>query len=289
MKTFYSILYVPIRPEVKERLTIGLFMRSEKQAVFHFSVHKMEVLNHLLPKQAYNLLKLTLQSIERSIIKAQKHFNGSLDSLIPAENLDYNLVGEPYFQYLSRYNQNLVAFTSPQEIDLTVNLNNFKKLFDKLINEGELIQKTRIEKTDVVKNTRSLLKPKIERNVNWDFKVTNRHFSKLILPSILVDFIGKNGNYVTGKTLDFEKPEHSLDNSIAKHITLIEAIKYESNQSKCFIIGKEPNKKLREQHLLWQNIKNSDLMDFVDADEYELVSDFIIKNEVQPIEAIAKQ
>jgi len=168
MKTFYSILYVPIRPEVKERLTIGLFMRSEKQAIFRYSTHKMEVLNHLLPRQAYNLLKLALHSIERSVEKAQKHFNGSIDSLIPEESLDYNLVGEPYFQYLSKYNQNLVAFTPPQEINMIVTLNNFRKLFDKLIHEGELIQKMKSEKTDIVKNTRSLLKPKIEKNVNWD-------------------------------------------------------------------------------------------------------------------------
>lgn len=286
MKTFYSILYVPIRPEVKERLTIGLFMQSDKQVIFRYSSHKLEVLNHLLPKQAYNLLKLSLHSIGRSIDKVKQHYEVSVDSLIPEVNLDYNLVGEPYFQYLSKYNQNLIAFTPPQEIDISVNIDNFKKLFDKLIYEGELIQKTKHEKTDVVKNTRSLLKPKIEKNVNWDFKVTNKHFSKLILPSIKVDFIGKNGNYITGKTLDFEKPEHSLDNSIAKHITLIGAIKLARDQSKCFIIGKEPNKKLKEQHLLWKNIKNSDLLDFVDVNEYERVSDYITSNDVQPIEEI---
>ncbi len=287
MKPFYSILYVPIRPEVKERLTIGLFMRSDKEIFFYYSKQKLEVLNDLLPKQAYNLLKLSLHSIERTVIKAKKDYEVTLNSLMPSETMEYSVVGEPYFQYLSKYNQNLIAFTSPQYTNIEINFKNFKILFEKLISEGEFIQKAEEEKIDLVMHTRELLKPRIEKYVNWDFKVTNKHISKLILPSILVDFIGKNGNYVIGKTIDFDKPEHSLDNTIAKHIALIGAIHEERKNSKSFIIGKEPVKKFKEQHRLWQNIRNSRIMDFIDADEYETVADYVEQNNIQPLELIA--
>ncbi len=286
MKTFYSILYVPIRPEVSERLTVGLLFQSNTKVYFHYSKEKMEVLKHLLPKQAYNLLRLSLMNIERAVLKAKKDTEESLKELFPSENIVSNVISESYIEYLSRYNKNLLAFTSPQYTDIEFNYSNFKILYNKLIAEDEFVSEKIKEPVDIIKQTHASLRPKIEKFVNWDFKVTDKHFKNLILPSIDVDFIGKNGRYISGQTIDFIKPEYVLDNTIAKQLALISAMHEENKQSKCFILGKEPDKKYKSQYKLWHNISYSEIFDFIDVDETEKVVTYLKQNEVHPLEII---
>lgn len=283
MSAFYSILYVPIRPGVQERLTVGLFMRTHDQAIFRYSTQKLGALKELLPRPSYNLLKLALGNIERSAVNAVDDFEGTKTGLLPDNSIYHHGVNESYFEYMSRYNKNLISFSKPEKIE-NASFELFHKLFSKYVSDELLTVENSIEKRDVVLRTRTQLKQRIETRVNWDFKVTENHFSKLILPTINIDFIGKNDEYVAGQAVNFEKAERFLDNDVAKFIALIDAMRDKSAGSKCFVLGKEPERKIfPTQHKLWSNIRESNKMEFVDADEFEKVASYVEGHDVQPL------
>jgi hypothetical protein len=284
MKSFYSIIYVPLRPEVKEILTIGLLMRDEKQVILRYSKNKLNVLKELLPKETYHLLKLSLQSIERTVLNANEDFNKSIDSLLPANEIDSSVLSEPYIKYLSTYSKNLITFTAPEPFELPVTFDLYKTLFGKMVADGEFISEKTIQPEDIVIRTKALLIPKIKDRVNIDYQVTSNLFNKLILPSITIDFIGKNGKYVTGQAINFTKRDINLEADITKQIALMDAMRSENGGCKCFVLGKEPNKKqFPLQHELWENVKNSSTLEFVDTDEYQKVSEYIISHDVHPV------
>ena len=166
MKPFYSIIYVPVRPEAKELLSVGLLMRNEKEVYFEYSRHKLDVLKELLPKQAYNLLKLSLNSLTRSVDKALDDFLSGQSGLLPGEMIETSTLQEPYFNYLSKYSKNLIAFTKPQKIELEFNYNTYQLMFKRLIDETHFIQKREEKIRDIVLETRAALKPKISDRVN---------------------------------------------------------------------------------------------------------------------------
>ncbi|TVR81309.1 MAG: hypothetical protein EA412_03350 [Chitinophagaceae bacterium] len=287
MKPFYSILYVPIRPESKEKLSVGLLMRDEKQVYFHYAKHKLDVIKELLPKDAYSLLKLTLQSISRSIQEDKERVEKDKESLFPKNIIVADMVSEPAISYLSKYNKNLLSFSEPYPINVKLTKKLFNTLFQKLVDEREFISHKNLldEDEDIILKTRELLFPKIKDRVNTDYDITPKLFKNLILPSIHIDFIGKNGMYVTGQTLNFNKREANLESDVTRQITLIDAIRRDNSNSKCFILGKEPNKKLYpKQHQLWKNVNTYKYLEFVDADEYETISEYIEKENVHPIE-----
>ncbi len=57
MKTFYTILYCTIRPNIDERISIGLFMTNEKECLCHYTKEKLHMIKDLISNKALSLLK----------------------------------------------------------------------------------------------------------------------------------------------------------------------------------------------------------------------------------------
>ena len=118
MKNYYSIIFASIRPEIEEKISIGLLFWNETKKYFEYSNKKLSLSGNLFSDNSYILLKDSLTNIEHTIDLKDK----SLD--------------KDYIDYLSKYNQNVLKWTSPKIIDLDVNKDNFKKLFSKLIDNS---------------------------------------------------------------------------------------------------------------------------------------------------------
>ena len=89
----YSIIYADIRPEIKERLSLGvLTIENDKVRVRH-SEKKLRLLKQLYTPKEYNAIS--------SIVR-----NG-LRELVSVETL----------KYLTRYSNNLISFSPIQVID----------------------------------------------------------------------------------------------------------------------------------------------------------------------------
>ena len=120
MTSKYSILSVLIRPEIQEKISIGIILIDENTIHFNYSKNKLSIAKSLLSKSAFSSLKDILYSIS----SLSKNLEIS-DNKSPFSS--------SYLEYLSRYNNNILAYSQLKEIELSASDVNFQKLFDKYI------------------------------------------------------------------------------------------------------------------------------------------------------------
>lgn len=276
MKTIYSILYVTLNTALNEKVSIGLLMSDGKYDRFRFSTDKLLALKGIIEPERYNLVKGYLKSLESDI-------NVAGDEKVVFENkaLKNNWVNEGYISYLSRYSNNLIQFSEPKTIDILFSPENYKRIYEKYIYAfDQKIEEVFVE--SIFTKVKQELYPKITNRVNLDFSLDSSHFENLFVP-IEVNFIGINGMPVAGQTIDFDKKHHFLENDIARFVSLTKAIELEGKEKgKYFVLGHEPDKKDDKNHLLWEQIKDSKFLEFVDVDDVDRVEEYIEKHEVKP-------
>jgi len=278
MKTIYSILYVTFNAALNERVGIGMVMSNGLDHQFKYSPDKLAIVKHILDEERYLIVKSYLRSIERDISNEK----GQEEQLLFGQTFKNSWVNEGYINYLSQYSNNIIQFSSPKVIDVELNDANFKRVFEKYIfkygGEDDLIPKA-----DVYGRVQQELFPKIKDRVNLNRTLTSHDFGNLFTP-IEIDFIGINGMPVAGQTIDFEKKHYNLENDVARFVSLTKAIEMEGNQrGKYYVLGREPQRTTdQKNHQLWEHIRDSNFLDFVDVDEVGIVEDYIEKNDVRP-------
>ncbi|UAM98372.1 hypothetical protein K8354_00665 [Polaribacter litorisediminis] len=278
MKTIYSILYVNLNTTLNERVSIGLVVTNGIKNYFKFSADKLLALKGLLNNERHGLIKNYLKSIEKEI----GHFNENNSSqLFEKKEFRHNWVNESYLTYLSKYSNNIVQFSLPKSIDVELNSNNFKRIFEKYIFKySEEIKVTPIFNVHSV--VKKQLFPKIEKRVNLEKTLTSNDFDNLFAP-IDIDFIGVNGIPVAGQTIDFEKTHYYLENDVTRFVSLTKAIELEGDiRGKYFVLGREPQKKANKNHFLWEQIRDTEFLEFVDVDEVGIIEEYIESNNVRP-------
>jgi len=284
METFYSILFVQLKQEAQERLSVGLFMRDADQVFFSYSKFKLQLIKELLDKPALDLLTLNLRNIDRTVSRAMEAEENPQFNLYDKAKLNEPSLQDGHFSYLSRYSNNLLSFSDPKPIDISLNGKNFETFFSKLVDERHFQIPDKKVEIDIVQRTRSTLRPFIKDRVNWDFEITDEYIPHLILPSIRMDFVGKNEILVSGQALSFKKPVYNLEVDVSKHIVLLDAMKQANEYSTSFIIGKEPDKKLHpKNHSIWKNVVEENRIEFVDADEFERITEYVEEHDVKPL------
>jgi hypothetical protein len=291
MKSTYSILSVPIRPEIQERLTIGLVMVGMNSIFFDFSKYKLDIIKDLLPENSYRFLKDYLKQIRNEVDKANKQFGLSLGlfsdvntelnqspNLIKDNEIHYSrgIFSDHYLDYLSRYNNNLVCFSSPKSIDSETSEKNFKLLFKNYIDDNEIeVGSAKIKSFDTFKET---FYPKMAAHFNIMHEVSFKEIPKLILP-VKIDLIGKNKEEVFAQVVDLERHLNHIQNEISDLLFLKEAI----SRSKGFIISQEPDKKFEKQHMIWQSIRKTQSFTYVDISETEKIRQYAVDHNVKPL------
>ena len=275
MKTFFSVIYLTLNANLNEKVSVGLIMSNGDKTIINVSQPKLNILKNLITSSKFIFLKNYFKNIISDVDLVTNEFELDLN-----ENFSKKWINESYFNYLSRYSNNLVNFSIPKPIDLELNLESFNKLFDKYIFEIEkevfLIKDKDI--SDIVKYN---LYEKIQDKVNLNVSITPNDFSELMIP-VDINFIGKNGVIVSGQTIDFGKRHYNLENDLTKYISFTKAVDY-SKKGKYFVIGQEPNKKESPQnHKTWKYVKQSHLVEYVDVSETDLIKEYIKSKGVNP-------
>lgn len=276
MKTFYSILYCAIRPNLDEKISIGIFMANDQQCKFQYSAEKLQVIKDLFSEEAYGTIKLHLKSLSKLSTECVNDYMHS--------HKGQNFFREDYFSYLSRYAQNLITYSAPNQIDLEITDIIFNKLFEKFIFHLPEMHEPKSRPIEVV---RKRLTKTIAGRVNFDFEFKKDQIPGLVVPA-RVWFIGKNDVQVTGETKDFNGVPHFIQQQINAHLFLIDKIKQtkEGKNGHFFFIADEPEKSLNENHKLWKAVKNSKLLDMVPTKEIGRVEEYMEKHGVEPLFSI---
>jgi len=280
MKAYYSILNVPIRLSIGEQISIALILADEDKIHFKYSHGKIGIIKNLLPDSAFSFLKSYLKNLESEINK-DLHVAPNESLNMPFDLKFKGYMGKNYLNYLSKYSNNLISFTQPKEINLEATSENFDKLFEKYVFGIDApIQKP--TKKTFLERIKTNLYPKIEGRVNLDRRLTSIEIPELLFPTT-INFIGRNEVPVTGQTIEFEKQHVSIENHIAKYISLIKAFELGNEPNgKYFILGKEPEKSLRDNHKMWTEIKSHKLFDYVPMKEIDRVEEYMNIHGVQP-------
>ena len=110
----YSIIYAVIRPEISERVSLGLIFVDGDKVDIRYSQQKLEAVRGLFPPKEYEFLSRVVTSMPT---------DGSINS-VEAIN------------YLARYSNNLIAISPLQTIDIAATEQTKASLFSNYIYEA---------------------------------------------------------------------------------------------------------------------------------------------------------
>ena len=276
MRTYYSILYFNIRPEIAERLSIGLLMVFGNKVGFRYSKDKLNAAKGLISSSVYkaaiNYLKYIDKSVEANIkVNAS---GGGMD--LSVESKYHKLFSESYLEYLSRYNNNFLSFTKPKFLDLEFSDEVFSNLFTKLIDDCTICRAEKPEKE--ILRFKKIYFPKVRSYYSIEKTIDSTIYDKLVTP-IKLDLLGKNDREVFGQSVDFDNQVSFLEHSISKLLHL----HYALPDAKQFIIGTEPEKQKEINHRIWNNVRSHAVLEYIDLSEADRIEQYAREHGVQPL------
>ena len=107
----YSIIYAVIRPEIAERISVGLIFVEGEKVDIRYSQQKLDALRNLFSQKEYEFVSQVVSSMPT---------NGKIKTIN-----DIN--------YLSRYSNNLIAVSPLQSIDIEPTEQSKTRLFQNYI------------------------------------------------------------------------------------------------------------------------------------------------------------
>lgn len=110
----YSIIYAVIRPEISERLSVGLIVVDGDNVDVFYSREKLNALKALFSEKEYKFISRVVSSMKK---------NQTVNS---TEAIDY----------LTRYSNNLIAVSPLQKIDIAPTKPNKERLYKNYVYSG---------------------------------------------------------------------------------------------------------------------------------------------------------
>lgn len=278
MKTFYSLIKIRTNQLSDDNVTIGLVLYNEMDFKISFSRNKISVAKSLLKSNSKivdTIVKEITSSLEKQNNKSKNYSNSFF-------NLD-NRYNSNYFEYLSKYSNGFLSFTSPKYIDSQNSSDSFDKMFklfvdDKFGHEKDNEEKRIIEQTFNERIEKNLIQ-KVKQKVH-----TNYQFDNNIVPTLFntfnMDCIGKNGVLIGAKSLSFTNTKDTLHKNVNTYVSVIAHLSTLYNKdiknNNFFLIADEP-KYNSEEHKIWKQIHDFDsIIKVISSDESEKVAELII-------------
>jgi hypothetical protein len=273
MKTFYSILSAVINSVSGEKISLGLLLSNGNKSFFDYSESRLSLLSSLIDKESKKFIRQYLKSIEGVIEK----IDINQDQFTILDEVGKNLIiNEPYIEYLSIYNQNVISFSKPVSIDVKVDKKTFAILFSKFIDEETTVKSNYKSNIQIIKTD---FFPRIKEHFSIEKEFTSENYPEILLP-ISIDLFGKNEQFVIGQFFDLEKSIYHIKNDYYDYHQINEILK----SGKKFLISSEPEKdKYPQQHYFWKEIRKQKKQTYVDISELGKVEEYAKEHQVLPI------
>ena len=113
-KLRYSIIYAVIRPEISEKISVGLIIVDGEHLDVRYSRRKLNALQWLFPEKEYRFVSKVVSQMKKR------------NRVTKAEDVSY----------LARYSNNLIAFSPLQSIDLAPSEQNKLWLYKNYVYDG---------------------------------------------------------------------------------------------------------------------------------------------------------
>jgi len=272
MKSHYTIISAVIRPEIQEKISIGLLLVSANELFFMCSKNKLSVVRSLIDSSLYKYLNDTIRQIDTAINSENAH-KGSLFS-DTAHNIQFS---EGYISYMNRYSNNLINFSAPLQIDLPSDDKLFGFLYSKYVDTVAAPQK----KTKSIDTIKTEFYPQIKSYYNTEREVTTYDIPNLPM-SVNVDMIGKNELPVFAQVIDFERQLNFIQQDVAVLDFLMNS--FEKEKSKGFMVANEPDKTAHpKSHAAWNDLRKWNKFDYLALDEIGKIKEYAEIHGVTPL------
>nr|DAI29964.1 MAG TPA: Protein of unknown function (DUF3037) [Caudoviricetes sp.] len=251
-------------------------MANNDTLFFNYSDEKLTKVKHLFTNEAFLIVKQYLKSLYKSFNTDES------DTLFTRKEMLNNWVNKQYLSYLGKYSNNLIQFGETTVVDIELNEDIFRKFFEMYVfRYPVLIDKEK--DIDILKKPQTIsFYEEVSERVNIDREITNKDLSSLLIPT-KVGFIGKNEVPTAGDVLNLQKSIQTISNNINRFISLTKALDDNQNKKgKYYLIGEEPDKRLIENHHLWNNLRNTKIVDYVELQDIEEITNYFTEHQVTP-------
>lgn len=280
MSIQYSIISALIRAEIKEKVSIGVVAFSNELSFLRLSSEKINIAKELLSENGFKVLKDVVRNLEYTVQINQPGYWDREGLLIDAKPFDSIVFSVEYADYLSKYSNNSILFSEPKIIDLDPSKESIQILYEKYVTSKIIKRQNYPEKLFNVVTAK--YKNRIEKMFDLGKEVTRDTVPNLITP-ITIDFSGRNGIDVFAQTLDMEQNTNVISNHINCVFQLKSIYQLNNIEMKDFIIAKEPPKTLLKQHDIWEQIRATKELDYVDISETDRVIAYAESRGVKPL------
>ncbi len=276
MSSYLSVLSAIIRPEIKEKISIGLLLISDERLYLGFSKNKLEVASQLLPEDVFRSLRFSVKSIQK--LAADNDGDKTLFSshLTVIEKLQNTVFSKSYLNYISNYKNNVISVSAPNSITIETQQATFEQLFKTLVDEqGIYIESKKSRSSFSALKDRVILRDRF----NQDLELNQDLFPCLIVP-VKLDFVGKNEREIFVKIIELEKRKDYITNDVSKFNYVKDTIPL----SERFVVSREPFKsEFPQQHQIWKNLQRADWFSYIDISEIERLENYAEQHDVQKL------
>ena len=276
METLHCPIYLSTNALSSDRFSVGLIMANNDTLFFNYSDEKLTKVKHLFTNEAFLIVKQYLKSLYKSFNTDES------DTLFARKEMLNNWVNKQYLSYLGKYSNNLIQFGETTIVDIELNEDIFKKFFEMYVfRYPVLIDKEK--DIDILKKPQTIsFYEEVSERVNIDREITNKDLNTLLIPT-KVGFIGKNEVPTAGDILNLKRNIQTISNNINSFISLTKALNDNQNKKgKYYLIGEEPDKKLKENHHLWNNLRNTKIIDYVELQDIGEITSYFTQHQVTP-------
>lgn len=217
MNSFYSIVYLKSDSISDEKIAVGLFLKSGSKPFFDYSPSKLKIASKLLDKDVIDSTERALKNIKQAVLKEFKPHNQT-------EAFDIEPFTASYFNYLSRYANNILLFTDPNLNTGKFNDEDFSYLFELIVDKNfNSEKKDAVELSFNDKVSKSILNSPVSERVDVEYKFT-RDLISSIYRATTVNFVGANGNIVSGNSIDTNSDYYTIENKLYTYRALTEGL-----------------------------------------------------------------
>lgn len=207
MKPFYSVVYLKPESASDEKVAVGLFLNTDNRPIFDYSDLKLKAAARLIDPDAVDSVEKMLKNIKRKIKTLRKDSSQK-------EAFEIGAFSESYFDYLSRYSNNMVIYSKPTENSGDFSADDYSNLFKLLVDKhyGEKEFKPVSFRKTVAKALKS---SPISNRVDLRYRIPKNKV-KSLFSNHEVDYIGINESIISGNSLDTHTDPHTLEMKIYK-------------------------------------------------------------------------
>lgn len=278
MKSFYTLIKVRTNQLSGDSLTIGVVVFNEFKFKVQFSKQKISTARSLVDIDS-KFFDLIIKEIKQNLESINKDFDSYKNGLL---NVDYKF-NDLYFDYVSRYSNGIIEFTTPKFIALKNTENEFSKIFSMFVDKSIFTEDLNSEKKIIEENFHKRIKTnlidRVEEKVHTNIKLDND-----IIPTLIntfeLDCVGKNGVLIGAKSISFNQSKDTIHKNLNTYISIIAHLskKYHKglDVNQFFLIADEP-KVNTDEYRLWNSIrKEDDIIKVKTSEESTSIAELIL-------------